>query len=415
MQRFSERGGNPWAAQFRIQTKTAKSIGGQRAHDMRIGPQPDYVDRSRTYLNRVLIAPYTATQLRKICERRRALRHTSRAMKSNSSVGVVGIITFGHKAQKIFNKLNPDQQDAAYLETVEAIAKRLNTTVSGLVTHADESAPHAHFQLPAYDLSGHPVSATAKREVLRELQTITADVMGRHAPGLERGHSKLNRLKAGASPAEVVNRSVAQLHDELPMEIQEKEALLADLSAKIKKNERLAAAALEKAAMNDTKADKALRNAALYESRAEKARQERDVAERALSTAKAHKNAIETETAQIREAILREAQEGAEALLSEAQDRGRKEALRITEEVSKRLEQDLWSEGQKALRKVERERDQWRSAFELLRDVVKALIPVSLYQTVRNSFIYKWSNHPNNPDRRHEPLHPPFPSGPPVN
>ena len=501
-----EKSGNSRAAQTRIKGKSAGAIGGQRAHDLRIGPQPEYVDPARAHLNRVLIAPQTGTQLRKVCEDRRALRLTARAMKSSAAVGMVGIITFGHEAQKIFETLTLDQQDAAYQETAEAIAKRLNTTLTGLVAHSDESAPHAHFQLPAYDLTGHPISETAKRGALRDLQTITAEVMGRHAPGIERGRSKLDRLKAGASPAEVVNRSVAQLHDELPIEIAEKEARLAELNAKIEKNERLAAAALEKAAANEAKADKALKNAALYESRAEKARQERNAEERALSnlqldrrkeeerlerlreqqaailaenqrqselgdriaqengllaekgrrkveeltaevaglqaestrlkavvqeqeafiadaeriadthwdrasTAEAQRRAVEGEAAQIRETALREAQEAADDLLGQAQDQGVKEALRVTEEVSRRLEQQLLTEGQKALRNVERERDQWRSAFELLRDAVKALVPANLYQTVKDRFLGKWSKHPDNPDRKPEPP-PSYSSGP---
>ena len=299
-----EKSGNSRAAQTRIKGKSAGGIGGQRAHDLRIGPQPDYVDAARAHLNRVLIAPQTGTHLRKICEERRALRTTTRAMKSSAAVGVVGIITFGHEAQNIFDVLTPEQQDAAYRETAEAIAERLNTTLTGLVAHGDESAPHAHFQLPAYDLTGRPVSETAKRAALRDLQTITAEVMGRHAPGIERGRSKIDRLKAGATPAEVVNRSVAQLHDELPVEIAQLETEIAtkksqssdldgeiaarqdrlsELVAKIEKNECLAAAALEKATTNEGKADKALKNAALYESRAAKARRERDAEERALS------------------------------------------------------------------------------------------------------------------------------------
>jgi len=158
-----EKSGNPRAAQTRIKGKNAGAVGGQRAHDLRIGPQPDYVDASRAHLNRVLIAPQTGTQLRTICEDRRKLRTTTRAMKSSAAVGVVGIITFGHEAQKIFDALTLEQQDAAYRETAEAIAERLNTTLTGLVAHGDESAAHAHFQLPAYDLTGHPVSETAKR------------------------------------------------------------------------------------------------------------------------------------------------------------------------------------------------------------------------------------------------------------
>ena len=91
-----EKGGNPRAAQTRIKGRNATAAGGQRAHDMRMGPQPAYVDQSRSHLNRVLMEPKTGAQLRAISEKRRALRDTARGMKSNASVAIVGIITFGH-------------------------------------------------------------------------------------------------------------------------------------------------------------------------------------------------------------------------------------------------------------------------------------------------------------------------------
>jgi hypothetical protein len=271
-----DKSGNPRAAQTRIKGKSAGAVGGQRAHDLRIGPQPDYVDAARSHLNRVLIEPQTGTQLRKVCEDRRKLRTTARAMKSSAAVGMAGIITFGHEAQKIFETLTIEQQDAAYRETAEAIAARLNTTLTGLVAHGDESAPHAHFQLPAYDLTGHPISEIAKRGALRDLQTITAEVMGRHAPGIERGRSKVDRLMAGASPAEVVNRSVAQLHDDLPAEIAAKEAQLGEVQVKLQTNLDRLAKAREEAAAEGDKAEKARKRAEVYEARAQKAQAELD-------------------------------------------------------------------------------------------------------------------------------------------
>ena len=131
----------------------------------------------------------------------------------------------------------------------------------------------------------------------------------------------------------------------------------------------------------------------------------------AVSAAEAQRAAIEGDITQIHEKALHEAQEAADGLLAQAQDRGVKEALRVTDEVSKRLEQQLLTEGQKALRNVERERDQWRTAFELLRDAVKSLVPADLYQTVKDQFMGKWSRHPDNPDRKPEPP-PSYSSGP---
>ena len=276
---------NPRAAQVRIEAASASRAGGQRAHDLRLGPQPSYVDADRTHLNRVLIRPWTGVELRRESERRRAQRPTKRAMKSNAGVGIRGIMTFGHEAQTLFERLSRDEQDAAYRELAEAIARRLGTTLTGLVVHADESAPHAHFQLVGYDEDGTPISTIAKRQSLRELQDLTAEVMGQHCPGVERGHSKIDRLRGGAKPAEVVHWSVAELHDRLPTQIAELRARVAELEGalaaaeeKARKNEALAQKAIAKAraakTADDERAQKVQRNIEAYERRAHAAREE---------------------------------------------------------------------------------------------------------------------------------------------
>ena len=276
---------NPRAAQVRIEAASASRAGGQRAHDLRLGPQPSYVDADRTHLNRVLIQPWTGVELRRESERRRAQRPTKRAMKSNAGVGIRGIMTFGHEVQRLFEQLSREEQDAAYRELAEAIARRLGTTLTGLVVHADESAPHAHFQLVGYDENGTPISTIAKRGSLRELQDLTAEVMGRHCPGVERGHSKIDRLRGGARPAEVVHWSVAELHDRLPTQIAELRARVAELEdalataeEKTRKNEALAQKAIAKARAAKTadaeRTHKAQRNIEAYERRAHAAREE---------------------------------------------------------------------------------------------------------------------------------------------
>ena len=133
---------NPRAAQTRIRSSSASRAGGQRAHDLRLGPKPDYVDAERSPLNRVLVEPQTGAELRRESARRRSQRDTVRAMKSNAGVAVTGIITFGHEAQTIFERLDADAQDTAYRELAEMVAARLDTDLTGLVVHCDESAPH---------------------------------------------------------------------------------------------------------------------------------------------------------------------------------------------------------------------------------------------------------------------------------
>ncbi len=277
---------NPKAAQIRIEFDAALRAAGQRAHDLREGPQPEYVDASRSPLNRILMKPVPGATLKTVCAERRARRKTKRAMKSNASVCISGILTFGHEAQPIFERLGPEAQDAAYREAAEAVARRLNTTLTGLVVHCDESAPHAHFQTPSYDLDGEAISEKVKKSTLRDLQTLVAEVMGRHAPGIERGRSRLERLKAGAKPSEVVHKSVRQLHDELPREIAQRRRELEELQEAVDLNRRRADAARGKAERlqaNEARAAQALKTAQTYEDRAQKAQEKLDALERRIA------------------------------------------------------------------------------------------------------------------------------------
>jgi len=226
-----EASSNPRAAMVRVEPKTASRYGGQRRHDLRIGHQPDYVDMSRVHFNRVLITPMKPSELRSICEDRRNQRETKRAMRSDSSVAMIGLIGFGTEAQGLFSALSVERQDAALREAAEKCAARMRTTVAGLVFHGDETAPHAHIVFPGFDLDGQPLTNTVKRAALKGLQDDVAEVMGRYAPGIERGRSRVERLAAGADYSDTVHRSVRELHRDLPAEIETKRKAVADLSA----------------------------------------------------------------------------------------------------------------------------------------------------------------------------------------
>lgn len=220
---------NSLAASVRLKARSLQRAYGQRRHDFRIGRQPNYVAKDRTLLNRVLIEPRPLPKIKKEIERLRRSNGAKRAMKSDAAVVSAGVITFGHKAAELFARLSPDEQDAALLELVTAIADKLGTHVEALVVHLDETSLHAHFEMRAYDGRGVPVSKVATFEVMSELQDMTADIMAIHCPGIERGHKKFDRIKAGADYADTLNRSVKQLHQDLPAEIAARQAELADL------------------------------------------------------------------------------------------------------------------------------------------------------------------------------------------
>lgn len=221
---------NSRAASTRIGSATAKTLSGQLRHDLRRGPQPAYVDPDRLHLNRVLIEPLPPGEMRKICQERRALRYTLRAMKSNAAVATRGVITFGAEAARMFEALTPDKQDLAFRELADAIAARLATSLHGLVVHLDEATIHAHYQLAAYNVHGNPIARTTSPRVLSELQDLTAEVMARHCPGIERGRSYGERIAAGASYADTVHKSVTELHRTLPADLEAKRAQLVELA-----------------------------------------------------------------------------------------------------------------------------------------------------------------------------------------
>lgn len=257
-----------------VSVRLEPSAAGQTAHDLRLGPQPEYIDASRSDLNRILIRPLTNEALRAEWESVKRATGKKGKLRSNQNLSYAGIITFGTEAHKTFERLTPDQQDPALRDVADKVAERFGTKLTGLVVHLDETALHAHFQLRGIGDNGTVLSSLVKRGALRDVQTLAAEVMGRHAPGIERGTAKQTRLDQGEDYAATLNRSVKQLHEDLPIEIAAKKAELAELIEKARKNEALAQKARAKAEADESRASNALKNAETYERRANTARQD---------------------------------------------------------------------------------------------------------------------------------------------
>jgi len=137
---FDAAASNSRAASVRIQSDQSARTGGQRKHDLRHAPIPGYVDQNRMHLNSVLLEPQTGPALRKVCERRRAKRTTQRAMKSNASVAMSGIIVFGKDIQADFEALTIERQDEAYRAVADAVAKRFISSFQPMTSTAMLSA-----------------------------------------------------------------------------------------------------------------------------------------------------------------------------------------------------------------------------------------------------------------------------------
>lgn len=218
------------AISVRVKHAHRSRYNNQRRHDLRIGKPPSYVQEHPEQPNRILLElPYPSV----MAERAKALRKktgVTRAMRADAAVATIGIITFGVAAQNIFSRLTTDQQDAAYLEIAETIAQEYGTVLRGLVVHEDETAPHAHVIWDNRDQDGTPMSRLMKGS---RLQDIAAEVIDRHAPGIVRGERKAVRQERGDPETKIYNRSVKQLHDDLPREIAAKEAELSAIESQL--------------------------------------------------------------------------------------------------------------------------------------------------------------------------------------
>lgn len=211
----------------RIEGKKSGASGGQKSHDMREGKQPEYVDAKRSNQNSVLIEPMTSSQLKKLCEERRAEAGAKRKMRSNASVSQVGIITFGTQAQKVIESLRPAEQDRLLRNAAETAAKHCKNELIGLVVHRDESAIHAHFQMPSICKDGKPQSK--KGVDFSKLQDQVATSFFHLS--ITRGTKKSVRIERGEPESAYIHRNVKQLHEDLPKEIKAAERRLSGVLA----------------------------------------------------------------------------------------------------------------------------------------------------------------------------------------
>lgn len=237
------------AVSVRLKTATAAKSVGSRAHNERLGGVPDYVDASRSADNSIIISSPTPSALSAECLRRRQAafepgltandtpRRAPRRTAKNAAVAVDGIVTFSTDAQPTIDALTPEQQNERFQRAVQAVADHLGTDVAGLAVHRDESAIHCHFVLHGVGLDGQPVSRKMNKLALSQAQDAAATAFD--DLGITRGKRIGERIANGEPRSKTINRSVQQLHHDLPRELEQAQARVADM-------ERLTGATAEK-------------------------------------------------------------------------------------------------------------------------------------------------------------------------
>jgi hypothetical protein len=221
------------AVSVRLEHRDVNGTTADIRHDFRIGRIPKYVDQDRSCLNSEILRGPTPHTMRAECVKLRELTPKIRKMRSNAAVSTRMIVTFGKGLQPHFDALDVQTQDQIYTEIAETVVDRVATSLLALVAHRDETAPHAHGQMLAVNKFGVPVSKVATPTVMSELQDIAHQIALKYLPMCERGTKKADRIERGDDPSKIYNRSVKQLHTDLPKEIEAKQAELDAITSQI--------------------------------------------------------------------------------------------------------------------------------------------------------------------------------------
>lgn len=221
------------AVSVRLQHRNLNGTTADIRHDRRIGRIPKYVDQDRSCLNSEILRGPTPHSMRAECVKLRELTPKIRKMRSDAAVSTRMVITFGKGLQPHFDALDVESQDKIYTEIAKAVADRVATSLLALVAHRDETAPHAHGQMLAVNKFGMPISKVATPTVMSELQDMAHQIALKYLPMCERGTKKADRIKRGDDPSKIYNRSVKQLHTDLPKEIEAKQTELDAITSQI--------------------------------------------------------------------------------------------------------------------------------------------------------------------------------------
>jgi len=265
---------------FRIQAVDARALGGQFRHDQRIGPQPSYVDATQAHRN---VALYRAQDFDDIAASHQQILERTKRRTTAARYWRTAILTFSHDAQDHLGDALPHEEARAAFED---FAQRHGVKLLSVDFHGDESAPHYHASFEGVTEAGYALRLN-KSQLSREQDHAAAKFA---ELGLVRGKRKVDRMADGEDPAKWVNRSVRELHEQLPGELDA-------LRAKIAKNERLAEKAHAKADEATERGRKAARNAERYEQRAAKAREALERLEASVAARQGELQAVEARTA----------------------------------------------------------------------------------------------------------------------
>ena len=190
----------------RVEHRDKSRSAGQRNHDLRKSHVPDYVDKSRSQYNSVLIEPLSSSELERLVGERRIGK--KRKLRSDAAIATSGILTFGREAHQVIASLSIDEQNELIMKACKSVVSEFGNELTGLVVHRDEQSVHAHFQTCSWNKNGLANSKVITPEVASRLQDVAGACFS--AYGISRGISKEERLKNGEKPK---HKTVKELHE----------------------------------------------------------------------------------------------------------------------------------------------------------------------------------------------------------
>jgi hypothetical protein len=208
---------------------------GQRAHDARaVGHVPDYVDHQKSDQNKVVLGDVSPEALKNsIFEQSLRIRTANRkAPRKDANFFICGVIGFSKEARNFVLENPPHVLSARF---VEEISVQFGVKPLYCVYHGDESSGHFQFLIENIDKEGKAATNRLKKKTLVDLQNRAGEIFAEI--GLSRGTPKAVRVARGEDYSKIIHRSVKELHEDLPLEIQglkEEVQILKDLREKVR-------------------------------------------------------------------------------------------------------------------------------------------------------------------------------------
>ncbi len=228
----------------RVKFKTVRQATGQHQHNDRT-KVPSYSDPSLIGMNKTLKAFPTETytkrngdevvrevKMRSMADdiESRYKDAIGRKWQSNSCHFIDGILTFSSEA----DLSDKAALDKCALDTMGALIKKHELREDALiemVRHEDETRPHYHFLLLNQRLNMTSARRSFDRDACVELQ----DLAGKQFASMEihRGTPKQERIDNDEPIHKYINRTVKQLHEDLPKEVAHVKSEFESYKAKI--------------------------------------------------------------------------------------------------------------------------------------------------------------------------------------